>query len=110
MKRLIVLAVVVIVGFASWRWWQASQTIETATQDTESSEPLTANEPLAMPEQATPAEALALTQESVDALKAENDELASRIADLEQQANDAQQLIDLKAARLQALEEKPKAE
>lgn len=105
MKRLIMLAVVVVVGFASWRWWQASQPI-----DVEVATDATVSEPLAMPENATPSEALALTQESVDALKAENDELASRIADLEQQSNDAQQLIELKATRLQELAENPNAE
>ena len=41
---------------------------------------------------------------------AENDELESRIADLEQQSKDAQQLIELKAARLQELAEKPSAQ
>ncbi|MEO6698212.1 MAG: hypothetical protein ABIR53_01935 [Paraperlucidibaca sp.] len=100
MKRLIMLAIVVIVAFAGWRWWQASQPVSEAT----------AQEPLAMPENATPSEALALTQESVDALKAENDELESRITDLQQQAEDAQQLIALKTTRLQELAEKPDAE
>lgn len=101
MKRLISVALVILVAFAGFRWWQASQT-------TDAPEP--AVDTLAIPVQATDSEALALTQESVDALKSENDELASRIADLEQQADDAQQLIDLKTARLQELAEKPSAE
>lgn len=99
MKRLIILALVAIVAFAGWRWWLASQP----------SLGMTAQETLAMPDNASPAEALALTQESVDALKAENDVLESRIADLEQQATDAQQLIDLKTTRLQELEGKSDA-
>lgn len=103
MKRLIILALTIIVVFSGWRWWQASQPIDSTLKASD-------QESLAMPENATPAEALVLTQESVDALKAENDELESRIADLEQQSKDAQQLIELKAARLQELAEKPDAQ
>jgi Tfp pilus assembly protein FimV len=107
MKRLIILALTIIVVFSGWRWWQASQQTEI---DAESALTASEQEPLLMPENATSAEALVLTQESVDALKAENDELESRIADLEQQSKDAQQLIELKAARLQELAEKPDAQ
>ncbi len=106
MKRLIILALTIIVVFSGWRWWQASQPAANA----ESALTTSKQEPLALPENATSAEALVLTQESVDALKAENDELESRIADLEQQSQDAQQLIALKAARLQELAEKPDAQ
>ncbi len=111
MKRLIILALTIIVVFSGWRWWQASQSTTNETEiNAESALTTDKHEPLAMPENATSAEALVLTQESVDALKAENDELESRIADLEQQSKDAQQLIELKAARLQELAEKPSAQ
>ena len=111
MKRLIILALTIIVVFSGWRWWQASQpAANDAEVNAESALTTSKQEPLAMPENATSAEALVLTQESVDALKAENDELESRIADLEQQSKDAQQLIELKAARLQELAEKPDAQ
>ena len=49
-------------------------------------------------------EALALTQESIDALSADNNELQARIEALRNQQADADQLITLKAARLAALE------
>lgn len=45
-----------------------------------------------------------LLNEHNDALRADNRELRSRIADLEAQRQDAARLIALKAARLQALE------
>ena len=65
-------------------------------------------EPLALPADASTEEKLTLTREAADAVRAENEELESRIEDLESQAEDARKLIELKAARLQALE-KPEA-
>lgn len=50
------------------------------------------------------AAAVALTHDSAEALRADNAELASRIAELEHQQADADHLIRLKTARLQALE------
>lgn len=50
------------------------------------------------------AAALALTHDSAEALRADNAELTSRIAELERQQADADHLIRLKTARLQALE------
>lgn len=47
---------------------------------------------------------VALTQESIDALQADNSELQARIAALRNQQVDADQLIALKAARLATLE------
>lgn len=47
---------------------------------------------------------VALTQESIDALKADNSELKARVDALRNQQADADQLIALKAARLAALE------
>lgn len=52
----------------------------------------------------TSPEALTLTQESIDALDADNSELQARIDDLRNQQTDAEQLIALKAARLAELE------
>ena len=56
---------------------------------------------------ATP-ENLALTQESIDALQADNSELEARIDALRKQQADAEQLITLKAARLATLEKTAK--
>lgn len=47
---------------------------------------------------------VALTQESIDALKADNSELKARVDTLRNQQTDADQLIALKAARLATLE------
>ncbi|MES2721103.1 MAG: hypothetical protein V4688_08085 [Pseudomonadota bacterium] len=52
----------------------------------------------------TSPEALTLTQESIDALHADNSELQARIDALRNQQSDAEQLIALKAARLAELE------
>lgn len=49
-------------------------------------------------------EALTLTKESIDALHADNSDLQARIAALRSQQADADQLIELKAARLATLE------
>lgn len=49
-------------------------------------------------------ESLTLTQESIDALHADNSELQARISALRDQQADADQLIELKAARLATLE------
>jgi len=49
-------------------------------------------------------EALTLAAESVDALKADNNELQARIEALHNQQADAEQLIALKTARLSSLE------
>ncbi|MEK6787338.1 MAG: hypothetical protein AABY68_00110 [Pseudomonadota bacterium] len=54
--------------------------------------------------QGTSPEALTLTQESIDALQADNSELQARIEALRDQQTDADQLIALKAARLATLE------
>lgn len=48
--------------------------------------------------------ALALTQETIDALHADNTDLQARISALKSQQKDADQLIELKAARLATLE------
>lgn len=52
-----------------------------------------------------PSEAsLTLSHDSAAALRADNAELSERIAELERQRDDAEHLIQLKTARLQALE------
>lgn len=52
-----------------------------------------------------PSEAsLILSHDSAAALRADNAELSERIAELERQRDDAEHLIQLKTARLQALE------
>ena len=68
-------------------------------------------QPVSVVELATSAEVsgaspatLALTQESIDALHADNSELQARIAALRTQQADADQLLALKAARLATLE------
>lgn len=48
--------------------------------------------------------ALILSHDSAAALRADNAELSERIAELERQRDDAEHLIKLKTARLQALE------
>ena len=50
---------------------------------------------------------LALTRDSVEALRADNNELEARIAALEAEKADADRLIALKTTRLQALEKQP---
>lgn len=68
-------------------------------------QPLLAEAPAASAEAPdTSPEALTLTQESIDALDADNSELQARIDDLRNQQTDAEQLIALKAARLAELE------
>lgn len=68
-------------------------------------QPLPAATPAASAEAPdTSPEALTLTQESIDALDADNSELQARIDDLRNQQTDAEQLITLKAARLAELE------
>lgn len=68
-------------------------------------QPLLAEAPAASAEAPdTSPEALTLTQESIDALHADNSELQARIDDLRNQQTDAEQLITLKAARLAELE------
>jgi hypothetical protein len=89
-RALVLLALVAVVAAASF-WWQSEQAADQ-------------KEALAIPSNASPAERLVLTQESVDALSAENAELASRIEALESQGSDAERLIELKTARLQSLE------
>lgn len=48
--------------------------------------------------------ALTLSHDSAAALRADNAELGERIAELERQRDDAEHLIQLKTARLRALE------
>lgn len=90
-RALALLALIAVVATASF-WWQSEQAAHPA------------EEALQVPPGATDAERLTLTQESVDALKAENADMRSRIEDLEAQGADAERLIQLKTTRLQALE------
>lgn len=89
-RALALLALIAVIAAASF-WWQSEQAARQS-------------EALVLPANASPAEKLVMTQESVDALAAENADLASRIKDLESQSSDAERLIELKTARLQSLE------
>ncbi len=89
-RVLALLALVAVVATASF-WWQSEQAASHS-------------EALPLPAGASAAEKLTLTQESVDALSAENADLSSRITALEAQGADAERLIQLKTARLQSLE------
>ncbi len=92
-RALALLALIAVVAAASF-WWQSEQAArQTAAADA-----------LPVPAGASDAEKLTLTQESVDALTAENTDMRSRISDLEAQGADAERLIQLKTTRLQALE------
>lgn len=93
-RTLALLALIAVVATASF-WWQSEQTDRQA-------------EALPVPAHASDAEKLTLTQESVDALTAENADLNSRISALEAQGADAERLIELKTARLQSLEKSPR--
>ncbi len=89
-RSLALLALIAVVAAASF-WWQSEQAARQG-------------DALVIPANASPAEKLTLTQESVDALSAENADMASRIKDLEAQSKDAERLIQLKTTRLQSLE------
>lgn len=83
----------VIVGSFAWHR-QHAQPLTGIAQAQAASAEITATSP----------EALTLTEESIDALQADNSELQARIEALSHQQADADQLIALKAARLATLE------
>lgn len=112
-NRLIIIAVIaVLVAAGAWFLLQEPEETQfTPPVANVIAPPLTPPTPVVVNPTPSPAntDVLALSEEEIDRIKAEQKELASRASDLESQVKDGQELIALKEKQIKDIEEQLKA-
>lgn len=106
----IVAVIVLVAGGGAWWFLQQSAPVEEEMVVAKPKAPVPAPAPTPAPAAtpAAPSDAVALSEEELDKIKAEAGELAARAADLEEQVRDGQMIIDMKAKQIAKIQEELK--